>query len=220
MKRSILTGAALLAFIAACPPLAAVAQNLPALRPTHDVAVVYRAFGSPSSSGPEQVHTIRMAWGDRGQELRVEIDRLRTVTLIDFRQQRVTMLVEPRRLALEFTLDPRLIPGFVIPADAALPVPAPTRWRARDATSGISPDRAAPAPLASRAMDWSCARRGQWRTPAPGGWRRCPWHTGRSRPRCSPRLPTTGGWTCKRQDGRLGPQRGGSDAQAWLQGVR
>jgi hypothetical protein len=120
VKRSILTGAALLAFIAACPPLAAVAQNVPALRPTHDVAVVYRAFGSPSSSGPEQVHTIRMAWGDRGQELRVEIDRLRTVTLIDFRQQRVTMLVEPRRLALEFTLDPRLIPGFVVPADARI----------------------------------------------------------------------------------------------------
>ena len=120
MKRSILRGAALLAFIAARSPLAAVAQDAPALRPTHDVAVVYRAFGSPSPSGPEQDHTIRMAWGGRGQELRVEIDRLRTVALIDFRQQRVTMLVEPQRLALEFTLDPRLIPGFVIPADARI----------------------------------------------------------------------------------------------------
>jgi hypothetical protein len=118
VRRSILTGAALLAPVAAHASLAAAAQDVPTLRPTHDVAVVYRVVGSPPPSGVEQVHTIRMAWGDRGQELRVEIDRLRTVALVDFKQQRVTMLVEPQRLALDFTLDPRLIPGFVIPADA------------------------------------------------------------------------------------------------------
>ncbi len=98
--------------------LARAAQDVPALRPTRDVAVVYRVVGSPPPSGVEQAHTIRMMWGDRGQELRVEIDRQRAAALIDFKRQRVTMLVEPQRLALEFTLDPRLIPGFVIPAEA------------------------------------------------------------------------------------------------------
>jgi len=118
VRRSILTGGALLASMIAHASLAAVAQDMPALRPTHDVAVVYRVVGSPPPSGVEQVHTIRMAWGDRGQELRVEIDRQRTIALVDFKRQRVTMLVEPQRLAPDFTLDPRLIPGFVIPPDA------------------------------------------------------------------------------------------------------
>ena len=113
-------GAALLAFTANPLALARAAQDTPALRPAHDVAVVYHVMGSPPPSGAEQVHTVRMIWGDRGQELRVEIDRQQVVALVDFKRQRVTMLVEPQRLAIEFTLDPRLVPGFAIPPDARI----------------------------------------------------------------------------------------------------
>ncbi len=122
MRRFILGGLALLVFAPARAPQAAAMQDVPALRPTRDVAVIYHIHivGSPPPSGIEQAHTVRMVWGDRGQELRVEIDRQPSVALIDFTQQRVTMLIEPQRLAIEFTLDPRLIPGFVIPADASV----------------------------------------------------------------------------------------------------
>jgi hypothetical protein len=124
MRRFILGGLAALALALAGAISAAAAQDVPALRPTRDVAVVYRVVGSPPPSGlqggAEQAHTIRMIWGDQGQELRVEVDRQSTVALIDFKRQRATMLIEPQRLALDFTLDPRLIPGFVIPADATV----------------------------------------------------------------------------------------------------
>ncbi len=137
MRGSIPGGVALLALAAARAAPAATAQDVPALRPTHDVAVVYHVVGSPPPSGVEQAHTIRMVWGDGGKELRVEVDRQRTVALVDFNQQRVTMLIEPQRLALEFTLDPRLIPGFIIPADASITRAGYlTRWPARPAKSG------------------------------------------------------------------------------------
>lgn len=120
VRRLILGGAVLLAFAGARVVPAAAAQDMPTLRPTHDVTVVYGVVGSPPPSGAEQTHTIRMIWGDRGQALRVEIDQGKAITLIDFAQHRVTMLIKPQRLALDFTLDPRLVPGFVIPADAHL----------------------------------------------------------------------------------------------------
>jgi hypothetical protein len=117
VRRFILAGAALLALALARN---AAAQDVPALRPTHDVAVVYKVAGSPPPSGVEQAHTIYMIWGSEGRELRVQVDRQPTVVLVDFARQLITMLVEPQRLAIVFTLDPRLIPGFIIPPDATV----------------------------------------------------------------------------------------------------
>jgi hypothetical protein len=115
MRRSILTGAALLS-LAAVP--AAAAADGPLLHPSRDVAVVYHVEGTPAAGGPAQIHTIRMFWGDGGEALRVELDTQPVVALIDFKRQRMEMLLPTKQVVLDAPLDSRLVPGFVIPPGA------------------------------------------------------------------------------------------------------
>lgn len=118
MKGSILGGVAVLMLAAGFPPGRAAADELPLMRPTRDVAVVYHVEGTPAAGGAPQTHTIRMAWGDGGEALRVEIDAQPVVTLINFKRRRMEVLILPRQVALEAPLDPNLIPGFAIPPGA------------------------------------------------------------------------------------------------------
>ena len=113
MRHSVIA-AALLAV--ACSP--AFSADLPLLHPDRDVAVVYRAEGSSEGGRAPQSGTIRMYWGDQGNKLRVELSGQPVVALIDFKRQRMGMLFEPGKVFFETKLDPRLVPGFVLPADA------------------------------------------------------------------------------------------------------
>ncbi len=117
VKGPILGGVAMLMLAAGCPAARA-ADALPPLRPTRDVAVVYQVEGTPDAGGAPQTHTIRMAWGEGGDALRVEIDTQPVVALVDFKRQRMEMLILPRRVVLEAALDPSLVPGFAIPPGA------------------------------------------------------------------------------------------------------
>ncbi|MEO9188920.1 MAG: hypothetical protein ABI224_02795 [Acetobacteraceae bacterium] len=99
-----------------CSP--AFASDLPSLHPSRDVAVVYHADGTAEAGGVSQSHTIRMFWGEAGQALRVEFDAQPIVALIDFKRQRMEMLIGSRQMVLETKLDPTLVPGFVLPTGA------------------------------------------------------------------------------------------------------
>lgn len=114
MRGFILGGAALLSLAASGPASA----DQPLMRPTRDVAVVYRVQGTPAGGGPAQTHAIRMFWGDGGQELRVELDTQPVVALIDFKRQRMEMVLPAQRVVLDAALDPGLVPGFVMPPGA------------------------------------------------------------------------------------------------------
>ncbi len=109
----------LLALLAVGAPRTAAPSELPKLRPTHDVAVVYRVVGTPAGGGAAQAHSIRMVWGDGGDALRVAIDAQPMVALIDFRRQRMALVIVPSRVVVEAPLDPRLVPGFALPAGAS-----------------------------------------------------------------------------------------------------
>ncbi|MGH7152698.1 MAG: hypothetical protein ACREF3_02125 [Acetobacteraceae bacterium] len=113
MRRSAVATAVLLTV---CSP--AFGADLPLLHPDRDVAVVYRAEGSSRDGRAPQSGTIRMYWGDNGNELRVELDGQPVVALIDFKRQRMAMLFKPAKVLVETKLDPRLVPGFVLPSDA------------------------------------------------------------------------------------------------------
>ena len=107
--------AAIVLTLAGSPALAA---DLPSLHPSRDVAVVYHAEGTADAHGGPQSHTIRMYWGEDGGALRVEVEGQPIVALIDFKRQRMAMLIGPRQVVLETKLDPALVPGFVLPAGA------------------------------------------------------------------------------------------------------
>lgn len=112
--RHSLIAAAVLAL--GCSP--AFAADLPSLHPSRDVAVVYHADGTAETGGVPQSHTIRLYWGEGGEALRVEVEGQPIVALIDFKRQRMAMLVGPRKMVLETKLDPAMVPGFVLPAGA------------------------------------------------------------------------------------------------------
>lgn len=114
MRRFVLAGVAALS-LAAVP---AFAQG-PLLHPSRDVAVVYHVEGTPAAGGPAQAHTIRMFWGKGGEALRVELDGQPIVALIDFKRQRMEMVISAKQMVLDAALDPRLVPGFVIPDGAS-----------------------------------------------------------------------------------------------------
>ncbi len=96
----------------------AFAADQPLLRPSRDVAIVYRAEGTADAHGAPQSHMIRMFWGNGGEALRVELDAQPIVALVDFKNQRMEMLIGSRQVMLETKLDPALVPGFVLPAGA------------------------------------------------------------------------------------------------------
>lgn len=104
------------AMLAACcgPALA----DTPPLHPSRDVAVVYRATGVVEKNGAPQSRTIRLYWGEDGEALRVEVEGQPMVALVDFRRNRMALLIEPRKIMIETKLDPKMVPGFVLPADA------------------------------------------------------------------------------------------------------
>ncbi len=114
MRRSIMVAA-----VSAVVGSPAFAAESPPLRPTRDVAVVYRVEAVARDAAP-RAHMIHMYWGDGGNALRVELDAQPIVTLIDFRRQRMAVLIKDRQVVLETKLDPRLVPGFVLPRDAAV----------------------------------------------------------------------------------------------------
>ncbi|MEO8713593.1 MAG: hypothetical protein ABI369_01125 [Acetobacteraceae bacterium] len=95
------------------------AADQPLLHPTRDVAVVYHVEGA-QAGGAAQSHAIRMYWGAGGNELRVEFDAQPIVALVDFKRQRMAMLMGSKQLMVETKLDPHLVPGFVLPANAAV----------------------------------------------------------------------------------------------------
>lgn len=105
-----------LAALCGAPVLAA---ESPVLHPTRDVAVVYRVDGA-QAGGPTQSHVIRMYWGAGGNELRVEFDAQPIVALVDFKRQRMAMILAAKQVVVETRLDPRLVPGFALPADATV----------------------------------------------------------------------------------------------------
>ncbi len=111
MKTWLLAGA----MVACCSSAFA---DLPPLHPSRDVAVVYRAAGATEKDGVPQARMVRLYWGENGQALRVEVEGQPMVALVDFKHGRMAMLIEPRKIMVETKLDPRMVPGFVLPADA------------------------------------------------------------------------------------------------------
>lgn len=91
--------------------------DTPPLHPSRDVAVVYRATGADKNGAPES-RTVRLYWGENGEALRVEVAGQPMVALVDFRRDRMALLIEPRKIMIETKLDPKMVPGFVLPADA------------------------------------------------------------------------------------------------------
>ena len=132
-------------------------------------------------------------FGAMRDKLRVELRGQPVVALIDFKRQRMGMLFEPGKIFFETKLDPRVVPGFVLPADANVTRAGTdtvagmgcTVW---DLSGGGVPDRPA-----SPRTGWCCARWGKRRDR--GGWRRSPSPTRRSPPRFSPpHLTGSAGW--------------------------
>jgi hypothetical protein len=98
---------------------AAAAQDRPAIRPSRDVAVLYRAQG-PSANGTPEAHGIRMFWTDQGRRLRLEMEGAPGFALVDFVTNRMTMVMMPQKLYLELPFDPGHAPGLDIPANVAM----------------------------------------------------------------------------------------------------
>ncbi len=108
-----LVGAAALALLAAAQALAG---DRPALRPTHDVAVVYRI----DVPGRSDTARITMTWANHGTKLRVDLPGDSGYGLVDIATEHMLVVVPRHRLVLQSKFDPRLMPGFAIPDDTRM----------------------------------------------------------------------------------------------------
>lgn len=111
MRTWILAGA----MLAGC--FASALADTPPLHPSRDVAVVYQATGADKNGAPES-RIVHLYWGENGEALRVEVEGQPMVALVDFKRDRMALLIEPRKIMVETKLDPKMVPGFVLPADA------------------------------------------------------------------------------------------------------
>jgi hypothetical protein len=101
------------------PATAAVAQEHPAIRPTHDVAVTYRLRGVGPDGRPEsrQVH---MSWTDQGRRMRLEMEGQTDFALVNYETSRITMVMLRRQVYVELPFDPQHAPGLDIPAGVSM----------------------------------------------------------------------------------------------------
>jgi len=97
----------------------AAAQERPAVRPQHDVAVTYRADGTDANGRPE-THQIRMSWTDQGRRMRLEMAGQPGFALVDFAASRMTMVLLQQHSFIELPFDPQHAPGLDIPASVSM----------------------------------------------------------------------------------------------------
>ena len=105
-----------LALLAALP---AAGQQRPVLRPTRDLAVVYRVQATGPTGQPE-ARTVRMYWTGQGSRLRLEADGQPGFALVDFAAGRMRMVMPAQKAYAEVTFDRDHAPGLNIPANATV----------------------------------------------------------------------------------------------------
>ncbi len=105
-----------LAMLAALP---AVGQERPLLRPSHDLAVVYRVQAS-GPNGEAETRTVRMYWTGQGTRMRLETEGQPGFALVDFTAGRMTMVMLPQKAYAEATFDADHAPGLNIPPDSTI----------------------------------------------------------------------------------------------------
>ncbi len=96
-----------------------VAQERPAVRPTHDVSVTYRLRGVDPNGRPES-RQIHMSWTDQGRRMRLEMEGQSDFALVDYETSHITMVMLQRELYVALPFDPRHPPGLDIPADVSM----------------------------------------------------------------------------------------------------
>lgn len=97
----------------------AVAQERPAVRPSDDVAVVYRVQGTNPNNEPE-ARTVRMFWTGQGSRMRMEMEGQPGFALVDFVANRMTMVLITQQSYLQVPFDPQHAPGLDIPAGVTM----------------------------------------------------------------------------------------------------
>jgi len=107
------------AALAALAALPAAAQNRPILRPTHDLAVVYRVQAT-GPNGQSETRMVRMFWTSQGTRLRLETDGQPGFGLVDYATGRMTMVMLPQKAYAEVTFDADHAPGLNIPTGAVI----------------------------------------------------------------------------------------------------
>lgn len=90
-----------LAGFAVAPTPAPAQDRPPALLPTRDVAVTYRAEGGPGG-GPQ---TMRMSWLVAGQKLRIDPAGGQGWMLIDLRNTGAFVVMDAQRVVMRMTID-------------------------------------------------------------------------------------------------------------------
>ncbi len=105
-----------LALLAALP---AAAQQRPVLRPTRDLAVVYRVQAA-GPAGEAETRTVRMYWTGQGSRLRLEADGQPGFALVDYAAGRMQMVMPAQKAYAEVAFDRDHAPGLHIPANATV----------------------------------------------------------------------------------------------------
>lgn len=99
--------------------LPAAAQERPAVRPSHDAAVVYHVQVA-GPDGAARSRTLHMYWTGQGTRLRMELEGQPGFELIDFATNRMTMVMVDKGAYLEVPFSPGNAPGLTIPPGVAL----------------------------------------------------------------------------------------------------
>ena len=107
------------AALAVLSALPAAAQDRPILRPTRDLAVVYRVQAT-GPNGQAETRTVRMYWTSQGTRLRLETEGQPGFGLVDYGAGRMTMVMLPQKAYAEVTFDADHAPGLNIPPGAAV----------------------------------------------------------------------------------------------------
>jgi hypothetical protein len=105
-----------LAILLASP---AVGQDRPLLRPTHDVAAVYRVQAAGPNGAPE-TRTMHMYWAGGGARLRMETEGEPGFAVVDFPAGRMTMVNPPEKAYAQVTFDADHAPGLNFPPGTAI----------------------------------------------------------------------------------------------------
>jgi hypothetical protein len=105
-----------LAMLAAWP---AAAQQRPIVRPTRDLAVVYRVQAA-GPNGQAETRNVDMYWTGQGTRLRLQTEGQPGFGLVDYAAGRMTMVMPPQKAYAVVTFDADHAPGLNIPPGAAV----------------------------------------------------------------------------------------------------